>query len=681
VSAGIAIIAGAVLIIYLPSTSGGFILDDDCFLTTSPVVKASDGLYRFWCTSEAPDYWPATNTTFWIEWRIWGMHPAGYHITNLILHIASSLLIWLILRKLSIPGAFWAAMIFAVHPVNVESAAWIAQRKNLIAIVFFLLSILWYLKFCMSTAIAGLAPVRSHGGPWEREQSRPLVAALQAHCPPSTFHYPLSTIHLPLWYLLSLTAFVLAMLGKGSAAILPVLLLEITWWLRPVTRRDLVRTAPFFAAAVTLTGVNVWFQTHGTEIALRSAGFIERMLGAGGAVWFYLDKALYPVDLTFVYAQWRIEIHNPLWWMPLLAALIVTSVLWLYRKGWSRPFLFAWGFFCIALIPVMGFVDVGFMQYSLVADHYQHIALIAVIALAAALWSTWYRKAQGAIHWAVMILPVVAAGALAFQTWAQSGLYHDKITLYQITLEKNPDFWLGHYNLANALADAGRLSEAIEHYKQALQLNPDYCKSHNNLGVTLVQAGRYQEAIEHYRQSIKLNPAYPDAYYNLGIILDKTGHAQEAIQYYEQALRLKPNDPEVHNNLGKIFLDIGRLPEAIEHCEQALQLDPDYPTAHYNMGKTLVKIDRTPEAVEHFQQAVRLKPDFTDAYSDLASAYASMHRSSDAIGAAQKALELARSQGQTTQAKEIEEWLNAYRARISGLPNQSLPPKSARPPP
>ncbi|MGD0383572.1 MAG: tetratricopeptide repeat protein [Thermoguttaceae bacterium] len=647
VSARIALIVGAVLIVYLPSISGGFILDDDNLLTNSPIVKTSDGLYRFWCTSEAPDYWPVTNTTFWIEWRIWGMHPTGYHITNLILHIVASLLIWLILRKLSIPGAFWAAMIFAVHPVNVESVAWIAQRKNLMAMFFFLLSILCYLKAEM------------HSPPQNRLY-RPQVSR---------------------WYWFSLTAFVLAMLSKGSVAILPVLLVEIVWWLRHITRWDLLRTAPFFLAAVTLTGVNVWFRTHGLEVAFRNAGFIERMLGAGGAVWFYLDKALFPVDLTFVYAQWHIKVDNPLWWLPLLAVLIVTSVLWRYQKGWSRPFLFAWGFFCIALIPVMGFVNVGFMKHSLVADHYQHIALIAVIALAAALWSTWYRKAQGAVHWSVMILPIVAAGALAFQTWAQSGLYYDKITLYQVTLEKNPEFWMGQYNLGNALADVNRLSEAIEHYKQALQLNPDYFKAHNNLGVALVQAGQYQEAIEHYRQSLKLNPDYPDAYYNLGIILDKTGHTQEAMKNYEQALRLKPNDPEVHNNLGKIFLDIGRLPEAIEHFEQALRLNPDYPTAHYNMGKAFVKKNRTQEAIEHFQQTLRLKPDFTDVYFDLASAYANMHHSSDAIGAAQKALELARSQGQKAQAKEIEDWLNAYRAHLSGLPNESLPSNSAHPPP
>ena len=223
------------------------------------------------------------------------------------MHIVEALLIWIILRKLSIPGAFLAAMIFAVHPVNVESVAWIAQRKNMMAMLFFLLSILWYLKAGMPTASVGMAPARSHGGPWEREQT---FSSFILH--PSSFHF---------WYWLSLAAFVLAMLSKGSVAVLPVLLLGIVWWLRPLTRRDLLRIAPFFLIAVVLTGVNMWFQTHGTEIVIRTAGFTERLLGAGGVVWFYLYKALLPLDLAFIYPQWHIEAGNPLWWLPLVGGV------------------------------------------------------------------------------------------------------------------------------------------------------------------------------------------------------------------------------------------------------------------------------------------------------------------------------------------------------------------------
>ena len=288
-------------------------------------------------------------------------------------------MIWAILRKLSIPGAFLAAMLFAVHPVNVESVAWIAQRKNMMTMLFFLLSILWYLKM-----------------PAANDNSLASPSAVETKL--SAFLTVPSGRGFSRWYWLSLAAFMLAMLSKGSAAVLPVLLLGILWWLRSLTRRNILRIAPFFLLAVALTGVNIWFQTHGEHIEIRNAGFAERLLEAGGVPWFYLYKALLPFDLAFIYPPWHINVSHPLWWLPLLSALIVTAALWRYRKGWSRPFLFAWGFFCVSLVPVMGFTDVGFMKYSLVADHYQHIAIIAVIALAAAGWSIWHlRHKQNAL--------------------------------------------------------------------------------------------------------------------------------------------------------------------------------------------------------------------------------------------------------------------------------------------
>ncbi len=350
VAAGVALITVAAFLVYFPALNGGFIWDDHPLITDSNLIKAPDGPYRFWCTTDPIDYWPATNTTFWIEWRLWGMHPSGYHVTNLILHIAEAVLIWVILRKLSIPGAFLAAMIFALHPVNVESVAWIAQRKNLMAMLFFLLSIHWYLKATVSMSIAGITPGRPHGGPWERGS----ISSFILH--PSSFHF---------WYWLSLASFTLAMLSKGSVAVLPILLLGIVWWLRPLTWRDLAWSGPFFLVALAFTAVNMRFQTFDMKEAIRIAGFAERLLGAGCVVWFYLYKAILPIDLSFVYAQWHIETGNPLWWLPLAAALAVTAVLWRYRKSWSRPLLFAWGFFCVVLVPVMGFTDVYFMRYAL----------------------------------------------------------------------------------------------------------------------------------------------------------------------------------------------------------------------------------------------------------------------------------------------------------------------------
>jgi tetratricopeptide (TPR) repeat protein len=626
VSAGIALIALIVFIAYLPSINGGFILDDDRLLTENELVRASDGMYRFWCTTESVDYWPATNNTFWIEWRLWRMHPAGYRVTNLILHIAEALLIWVILRKLSTAGAFWAAMLFAVHPVNVEAAAWIAQRKDMLAVLFFLLSIMWYLKAIMPTASVGMAPARSHGGPWEQEKIRS----------------PLSTLHSPLFYWLSLAAFVLAMLSKGSAVILPAVLLGIVWWLRPMgtvpfrwSRRDLLRIAPFFAVAAALAGVNVWFQTHGTEATIRSAGFAERLLGAGCTVWFYLYKAVVPVGLAFVYRQWRIEIGNPLWWLPLLAALAVTVVLWRYRKSWSRGILFAWGFFCVSLVPVMGFTDVGFMKHSLVADHYQHIAIIGAIALVAAGFGLWRRRVQGGLRWAAPVVAIAAAGALAFLTWRQSGLYRDAATLYRFALEKNPDCWM----------------------------------IQNNMGKRLFETGRPNEAIGYYEKAIRLNPDFPEARYNLGLALAETGRPREGIEQYERALRLQPNYPEVLNNMGNALLQTDRPGESIGYYEKALRLKPDFILAHNGLGTALVQIGRPLDAIEHFKQALRLKSDDVDIWNNLTFAYADAHQSLEAVAAARKTLELARAQGQAVLAGQIEEWLKSYRSKLSPPPN------------
>ncbi len=226
-------IAAAVFLVYLPCIGGGYLLDDTQLLTGNLLVRIPDGLYHFWCTNEPIDFWPATNTTFWLEWRLWGMNLGGYHVTNLILHVVESLMIWVVLRRLSVPGAFWAALIFALHPVNVEAVAWISQRKNMTAMLFFLLTILWWLKAETSAASGILSPARSHGGPWER------VNGSGGFASQADSAHGVCGLRLDRWYWMSLAGFVLAMLGKGSVAILPVLLLGVGWWLRPLTMRDL----------------------------------------------------------------------------------------------------------------------------------------------------------------------------------------------------------------------------------------------------------------------------------------------------------------------------------------------------------------------------------------------------------------------------------------------------------
>jgi protein O-mannosyl-transferase len=692
-------------IAYLPTLNNGFVCDDDHYIIYNKNVKNPDGLRLFWCANKAMDYWPLSDSTFWIEWRLWGMNPIGYHATNLILHLAEAMLIWILLRKLSIPGAFLAALIFAVHPVNVESVAWISQRKNMIALLFFLLSILWYLK--------------------SLKRAR-LPSSFILH--PSSFH---------LWYWLSLAAFLCAMLGKGSAAVLPVLLLGIVWWLRPTyyspdsgdcpdllaekmelspalapscatkmgpvlfMRREIVRTAPFFLVTMIFSSLNVWSQFHNTIAVIRNAGFLERILGAGSVIWFYLYKAILPVNLAFMYPQLRIEAGNLLWWLPLAAALVVTVVLWRYRKTWGRPFLAAWGFFCVALTPVMGFRDTLFMQISLVADHYQHIAIIGFIALASAGLSAWILHTRAWARGAAIAAASLATILLVMATWRQCMLYRDNSTVFLDTLKKNPDCWIAQYDLGvisaregspakaieyfrkalndcpdyfainydmgNAYLELGMVREAEENYLQVLQRRPDHPAAHYNLAKIMEQTGRTSNAIDHYQLAIRNQPNFPEPYYNLGNIFESTGQFQQAIQCFQQALRLKPDGYDIHNNLGIALAQIGRYQEAIEQYRQSLAINSNFET-HYNLGLTLARTGRYKEAIEHFQQALKFSPDYCMAYVSLMSAYAESGQSDNAITTAQIALEHARFQGQTALAVQIEIWLKSYRDKTSNPP-------------
>jgi len=591
-------LAGAILlccvtaIAYLPALRNGYIWDDDMLVTKNSLITSASGLHKFWFTTEPADYWPVTLTAFWVQWRLWGLDALGYHAVNLALHIAEALLIWAILRRLLIPGAWLAAVIYAVHPVNVETVAWISELKNLMAMLFFLLSIWFFL--------------RSLSGNGRRD------------------------------YAASLLAFLLAMLSKGSVAILPLILVGIIGWRRPIHWRDLARLAPFFAVSVVLAAVDVWFQKHGTAEAFRNAGFVERLLGAGAIVWFYLGHALWPVNLMFVYPEWLIRPADPLWWIPLLAAIGVTIALGRSRRRWSRAALFSWGFFCVSLAPVLGFTDVYFMKYSLVADRYEQIALIGVIAFVCSTSS--FLPAPPCFR-------RIAAGTVIFilaaLTWRQCQDYRDARTLFLATLRRNPQAWLAynylgstppsvgrpegiaylekaleikpdyadaHYNLGVALANVGRLPEAIAQYQEAVRLDPGYVEAHNNLGGALRDTGRPAEAIAQFKQALRLDPGFYMAENNLAnMLVNMPGGLSEAISHYEAAARLSPGSAVIQANLGFALAAAGRLPEAAAHDEQALMIDPGFAAVHSNLGEVLMREGRAAEAREQFDEAARLQ--------------------------------------------------------------------------
>ena len=571
--AGVALLILLTVAAYLPVMHAGFIWDDGALITGNPMIKANDGLYRFWFTTEPDDYWPLTSTAWWLEWRLWGDNPTGYHLVNVLLHAVNAVLVWMILQRLKIPGAWMAGLVFAIHPVNVATVAWISEQKNTQSMLFYELAILSYLKF--------------------DEQNR--------------WH----------WYGFSLAAFLLALLSKAAVVMLPAVLLGCVWWTRGQLRwKDFLRAVPFFILSAGLGLVTVWFQYHRVMGGhpVRTEGFAGRLAAAGCVPWFYLSKALLPVDLMVIYPRWQIDASRWVFYLPGIALLGWLIVFWWKRDTWGRPLLFALGYFVATLFPVLGFFDLGFYRYSLVADHWQYIAIVAPIALAVAGGMVASRQSQnvGVMAGTVVILVLGAA------TCERSCTYQSDETLWRDTVAKNPRSWLAHTNLGETALQAGMEREALEHYEQALRIKPDYAPAHYDLGLMLWRAGKTREAVEHWEQALRSEPDLAAAHYTLGVALIQAGRTNEAMQHWEQTVRIDPDDAEAHNDLGSALFAAGRIREAIEHYERAVQLKPDFAEAHCNLGGALWQAGKVNDAIGHYEQALRIKPDLTEARNALA---------------------------------------------------------------
>jgi len=551
---GVILITFATLLIYIPAIRGGFIWDDDAFFTKNPLIHASDGLYRFWCTTEAPDYFPLTSTTLWLEWRLWGTNAAGYHVVNLLLHILNSLLIWLALRSLKIPGAWLAAFIFAIHPVNVESVAWITERKNLLPMFFYLVSILLYLKF---------------------EENRKTWA-----------------------YGLSLGTFLLALLSKTSVIMLPLILLGCVWWRRRrIALNDLFRAIPFFLLSLIMGLVTLWFQYHNAigSTIVRDDSFLSRLAGAGWAVWFYIYKTVFPFNLSFVYPRWQIDTSSLVSFVPILILVSLLIVLFRCRDSWGSPFLFGLGYFVVTLFPVLGFFNIYFMKYSLVADHWQYTSIIGIIALLVGIGVSEYQR----WNWprqVVMIVVAVLVCALCFQSWKETRKFSDTETLWKDTIDKNPGCWMAYNLLGSDLARQGQLRAAINHYLQALRIKPDYPKAHSNIANALIDQGRIDDAIPHFLEALRIKPDSPVVHYNLGTALAERGKLDQAITHFLEALRIKPDYLAARNNLGVVLAQQGKFREAISQFSAVLHVNPDDAQARRNLKHALQLVGKADES-------------------------------------------------------------------------------------
>jgi tetratricopeptide (TPR) repeat protein len=613
----------ATLAAYWPMLQGAQIWDDDAHVT-KPVLRSLHGLWRIWFDLGATQqYYPVLHSAFWLEHRLWGDVTLGYHLTNVFLHATAACLLALILRRLwgREDPAWLAAFLFALHPVCVESVAWISEQKNTLSVVFYLLSTLAYLRW--QEVGTGGPPVRAAAGAkadMDGRAASPASASASAR---------------PYLYFLALSLFVLAVLSKSVTATLPAALLVVLWWQRGTLswRRDIVPLLPWFAIGATAGLFTAWVERKyiGAEGADFALSLLQRCLLAGRVSWFYLSKLVWPANLIFVYPHWTIDAGAPWQWVFPIGALALIAVFWLLRRRSRGPLAGAL-FFVGTLFPALGFFNVYPFIFSYVADHFQYLASLGIIALAAAAWARWTR---GSIAVAIAV-----AGLLGGLTWRQSRLYRGPETLYRATLARNPGAWLADTSLGVVLADDGRLPEAVADYEQALRLNPNYALGHYDLANALVQMGRVPEAISQYSEALRLEPASPQTHLNLGNTLSVAGDLPGAIAQYEEALRLSPDSAEIELNLGRALAQSGRLPEAISAYEAALRLNPSYPEAHFTLGNALANSGQMVPATEQYEAALRLQPDYPEAQNNLGAALMRLSRYSEAIAAYEKALRL-----------------------------------------
>jgi len=603
---GFLLVAG-IIIAYQPAWHAGFIWDDDDYVTNNPLLTAPDGLRRIWFSLDSPSqYFPLTYTAFLIERAIWGLNPAGYHWVNILLHAVNALLVWRLLTRLSIPGAWLAAAIFALHPVQVESVAWITEQKNLLSLFFILLTLLAYTRFVQARSDAGCE----------------LLDAGQQPAASSVRH-PVSSI---LHYWLALIFYALALFSKTTACTVPAALLLILWLkAKPVNRWRLAPIVPFVALSAGMGLLTMWWERFhiGTQGKLFALGMPERLLVASHALWFYLGKLVWPVNLTFSYPRWTINPADPFACGWLAAGAGLCAAIYFARRYAGRSIEVAALFFVVMLSPLLGFIMLYTFRYSFVADHYQYVASIGPIALAAAGITGvfgWLKKSSPFLKPAFCGALLLTLGVL---TWRQCGMYVDSETLWRTTLERNPGSFLADNNLGYLLLQEGQTNQVIALGQRSLQIEPDNPQAYNNLGNALLKMDQVDKAIGFFQAALQADPTVAEYYYNLATALLRAGKTDAAIANFQRALEIKPaRDPraaEFHYNLAAALLRAGKTDAAITHFQAALEINPDYDEARNNLAITLLKIGRANAAIVQFQKALETDPNNLEARINLAT--------------------------------------------------------------
>jgi Flp pilus assembly protein TadD len=568
--------------IYGPALHGGWIWDDK---TEIPKIAAlaGPGLFgKIWVAPDTGDYYPVKVTVEWLQWRLWGNDTFGYHLTNLVLHCGSALLLWWLLRKLGLRCARFAGLLFIVHPLAVESVAWIDELKNTLSLPFLLLAMIAYLE-------------------WE-EKGRKLE------------------------YGLSLLCFLLAMLSKSSVVMFPVVLLLYAWWKRGALRRaDLRATAPFFAISLLLGLVAIHFQQQyglAGDGVIALGGWPTRIARAGLIAVFYLAKGVWPFGLMPIYPRWPVEAAALVSWLPWLVLAAAAAGCWAQRKTWGRHVLFGLGCFFLNLAPVLGFIPISHFRFTWTMDHLAYLPLVGLVSLAAgglgALEARWARSAP-TLRWLAMGAAAAVCALLAGASRGYAARFRSAEDLWTYAVERNPSAWVAHQNLGEALFERGAVPAAIAEYQEAERLAPDSVYAHLNLGIAWAVMGRWPAALAEDREALRLKPGWAGTNKILADTLCRAGRPAEAIPYYERALRITPAFPAAENGLGSALFRTNHVAEAQAHFATALLLNPNYAEAHNNLGVILAGTGHRAEAEANFEAALRINPNYPDARANLAA--------------------------------------------------------------
>lgn len=548
---------------YTPAYRGAFLWDDDVHVSANHFLKDVYGLQQLWLVKTKPQYYPLTYTSFWIEYQVFGLNPVGYHITNVALHVVASLLVVVLLRRLGVPNAWLGGFVFALHPVHVESVAWISERKNTLSIVF----------------------------------------VLGAMC-----LYPLKPALTRRWWL-SLLLFAGALLSKTVTCVMPAAMLVIVWWREGrVTRRDVTCLLPFFVIGMTMGALTPMLEREivGAEGADWALSVPERLLVAGRAVWWYAGKVVLPVNLAFSYERWKIDAWSLQWAYPIGAAALLV-VLWGMRDRWGRGPLAAALIFGGVLLPALGFFNLYPHRYSFVADHFQYHANVAAIAVVCfAIGSHWRR--------AVWVIPV-----LGVLTFLHCRIYAGPEPLWRDTLAKTPDSWMAHHNLAleliNTQPTRDELHEAIWHIEEARKHRPQHDTLDWTLGHALKQLGReseaqraYEASIARLRAQIGANPKITNAYILLSSLLTEIGREEEALGVDRRASDMHPEAYYFAQRAATPLVNQKRLVEAIPYLERWVAARPDSFIGHLNLGYAYGDAGRLFDARREFLLAKEINP-------------------------------------------------------------------------